>query len=308
MLENGLTIDAMPSEPTGEIPIEQRSVAVLGGDLSLCERPPGSRRMRLAVAGLVLAHVAAGDFIAATRPVTASFMAQFTLEASDVVLLTLWLAVGRGALPLRCAGFIGGLACLLALRESHEPGGASEGWLWWATHYALIGMVVMMALWRPRLAARLHRNPAGMASIALTASFSQPKLSVVSSRFRDQLAPLQFSLRHIFYLSTAVAVMLMLYKPLLAAINQLESSHWHFSLLPGVVGLAAVWAGLSPGNPVLRGFAAVLLAATIGELCAQIWSLEMRNMIITNVAQAVIIIGTLFVLRAGGYRLVSDRP
>lgn len=127
MLENGLTLDATPSRASGEVPIDQCSVTVLAGDVSICERPTAPRRMRLAMIGLVLAHAAAGIAIAASAPVTATFMALFTLESSEVVLLALWLTVGGGALPVRCAGFILGLACLLARRESHTPASLSEG-------------------------------------------------------------------------------------------------------------------------------------------------------------------------------------
>jgi hypothetical protein len=311
MLESRFTLDATPFAASGDAHFGQHSVTVLASDMAVRERPPTSHRMRLAIVGVVLAHAAVGIAIAASAPVTATFMALFTLESSEVLLLALWLTVGGGALPVRCAGFALGLACLLGRREWHTPAPLSEGWLWWIEHYGLIALFTVIGLWRPRLGVRFRRSAAGSATVSLTASFRQPNLSLVSARFSDPAAPWQFSLRHMFYACTAAAVMLAIYRPLFAAMYHL----YHLvdadfrcidEVLPSIVGLAAIWASLSPGRPLVRCSIAVAFAVFVGELRARLMNPDLRYAMITDIAQTLIIVGSLFVLRAGGYRLVSD--
>ena len=82
----------------------------------------GGRRLGVGTCGLWHRHRRL------CAPVTATFMAPFTLESSEVVLLALWLTAGGGSLPLRCRDSSSVWpACWAAVNGTHSRGSAKGG-------------------------------------------------------------------------------------------------------------------------------------------------------------------------------------
>ncbi len=260
---------------------------------------PMTDRTRLKLGLLVFAHVCIGWTLSGFPPIAPVNVAQFTLLLSDIALIALYLVASSVTIWARCATSAIGVAWVFALAFGREPGSFAEAFWWrmWIIYFGAESLVVAIGLFRPQFRFRYRRDRVGFLNASVGAVFRQFRLQQVSTLPAHVPAPPQFSLRHIFYVCTAAALLLVARRWLLEHLNLFVDY-----IMPGLVGLAAIRASLARSRCFFKCVVALAFAAALGEVT---WWLLARTHDWGMVSEALILMASLLVVRSCGYRLVG---
>lgn len=265
---------------------------------------------------LVAAHLAAGGVLvwlidAGIGGVSLQIIFDALIYA-DATLVGFWAGLGRHS---KAAGYLGVGAAVLAMAAfvfgalwhsiSGPLGPGNDIWvtLWlWLFQLALttLSMAVVMAalVWLRRRGVELRLDSPADAS--------------------DELPPIRFSLRQLFLLTLVAGVMLKLGPVARAHLNDYRSYLSSVVALAtggvclGGVGLAGLWAIFGGRASAARLAVACLIAAVLGLFPPYYFPAlhgdDFLGTVAVTITQLVIVISTLAILRARGYRLGRPAP
>ena len=283
----------------------------------MTDKPKASKsgRWQFSLRGLVIVHVVA-SLVGCVSAATVSAGDVYTLARVFTVsllygqacLLGVWLAMGTCGSRWRMAGTLGGIAYLSII---------------WAFHTWSVSPAMPLYV-APILPTMFTVPIIGIATILLVVRRWKAQLVVPGIDFPVQaIKRLQFSIRHLFFLTAAVAVLIMIAQRASVLLAN-DVSFWprqakmicEYSLGFGSTALAAVWAVLGFGRPTERIPVVLLLAVFTGTLIAYIefpgwayisfWAIGGEP--IQQVLAAVVVATSLLVVRSNGYRLVRRSP
>jgi len=261
---------------------------------------PMTDRNRLTLGLLVFVHVYIGWVLCGYPPIVPVNVARSTLLLTDVALIVLYFVASPSSMKTRFALSIIGVAWVFALAFGYKPSSlaASYHWRMWISIFGAASVVVAIGLFRPQFRFRCRRDRVGFLNASVGAVFGQLLLQQVSTLPAHVPAPPQFSLRHIFYVCTATALLLLIRRWLLDQPLYLFAEY----IMPGLVGLAAIRASLARTWCFFKCVAALAFAAALGE---GTWWLLARMHDWGMVSESLILTASLLVVRSCGYRLVS---
>lgn len=238
------------------------------------------------LAGLVLLDLAALTYVAqrgpwAFGPGSAVLLA---LAFSQISLATIWAGTARRRVWLKFLSVPATMAAWLVVFIQVGPGDAMT--ILWLFGVQFLGVIF------PLLVARL-----------LGVRLAIPETVAGSSR------PLQFSIGHLMLLTAAVAGVVAIGRNL--DVPNMGSER-EILLAPAfsLIALLAVWAALGTGRILFRLLLLLMLAPAIGVGMAQLLmpaTDQLFAFALLNGLQAVLLAGSLWIFRLGGYRLLR-RP
>lgn len=256
-------------------------------------------RTPIKLALLLFVHVYVGCVLRGYPPIVPVNIARYALLVSDIALIALYFVASPFSISTRYAASAIGVAWLIAVALGYEPGGFSTSLYWrmWVSVFGATGLLVVIGLYRPQLSFRCRRNQSGLLNAYVRIVFRQLRLCHIATLTAAARAPLQFSLRHIFYACTAIATSLVARRWLLEHLDVFVEY-----VMPGLVGLAAIRAALARNWFLFKCVTAVLLIGALGEGA---WWLLARMHDWSMVSEALIVISSLLVVRSCGYRLAE---
>ena len=123
---------------------------------------------------------------------------------------------------------------------------------------------------------------------------------------------LQFSIRHLMQLTIVVACLMTIGKLLAPSVRGLDSMAQlsTLGLCYAAVALTSIWAILGLGHPAFRSVFVILIAVAAGLAGGYVTDRgsHLGFWASTTVLQAAMLVGSLFVIRGMGYRLVAKTP
>ena len=271
-------------------------------------KEPKSGRWQFSLRSLVIVHVVAwfiGLSAASIGQLTNifDFLTLVPLLYGQLCLLGVWLALGTNALHYRVAGTLTGIALLAMITGYRSRMPLNEVFIQVLPIVASFSLAVAAVLlvvrrWKAHLVA--HGSGLPVAAIE----------------------GLQFSIRHLFLLTTVVAVLLMFAQGIGLVT---ENASWlgtsaYIGLLAlclVAITVGTVWAGLGVGRPIERIILVMFLAfftgllfvyATTGRGTTMISWQQAWPMPTLMVLTAAIVTASLLVVRSNGYRLVRRSP
>jgi hypothetical protein len=256
---------------------------------------------------LVAAHVVAMLAMARFQPVGPVDLSG-TLEFAQSNLLGVWFAFSAGSWRRRLLKSFG---CLLVVAVMKE---GPTRILSMAVDIRLLPEIVII---HAIFAATAWLTAAGGLAIV---KLWGPKLKLTySSEAAPQASAVQFSIRSLLIATLITAINLSAAIFIRAHLDPTPDSIWlflciyvpAFAVYSVAVVVASVWAGLGVSHLGLRTAAAVGLQLTLSLLLSfaflQTWDLERTVwMAAQQLAETAIVIGSLFVVRSCGYRIVAQ--
>ena len=232
-----------------------------------------------------------------------------TLFYGQMCLLGIWLAMGTNTRWYRVYGTLAGIAYLI-----------SNGFYkTWSTSSGQVPLGIVL----PMLLTLCTLPILGIAAVLLVVRGWKAHLVAHGSDLpATAVEGLQFSIRHLFLLTTAVAVLLVMSQGVGLL---LKNAVWlRTAVMIGMltlffiaITLATVWAGLGVGRPTERIIVVMLLAFFTGVLLAYVETYGRINTVrwqqawrptTAMVLTAAVVTASLLVVRSNGYRLVRRSP
>ena len=230
----------------------------------------------------------------------------FPLLYGQICLLGIWLAMGTNTRWCRVSRTLAGIAYLI-LNSFYTTG---------------IGQV-SLGIPFPILLVLCTIPTLGIAAVLLVVRVWKAHLVAHGNEHSAEVIEgLQFSIRHLFLLTTAVAVLLVMAQGVGLLLT--DAVWLRTAVMIGMITLCfiaitltTVWAGLGVGRPTERIVVVMLLAFFTGVLFTYVSAYERPNIMswqqgwrqpTAMVLTAAVVTASLLVVRSNGYRLVRRTP
>ncbi len=232
------------------------------------------------------------------------------LIIGQTCLIGIWLGLGTNTGQCRVAGTLVGIAYLVTIGVYHT----------WSINSGRVSLGEVL----PVILAMFTLPTLGTAAVLLVVRGWKAHLVAHGSELpAAAVEGLQFSIRHLFLLTTAVAVLLVMARGVVLLMTN-DTAWLRMPIMIGMltlcfiaITLAAVWAALGVGRPTERIIVVMLLAFFTGALFAYVESYGTINMTrwqqawrlpTMTILTAVVVTASLLVVRSNGYRLVRRSP